>query len=75
MSRGYDEPNVVTNDVTNQSRVRTIVSYERGHRTDALGVASCLHIASDRVVAMNANARALADRAVVAVFVGSDWPR
>ena len=73
-SFGYSEPNVVTNDTTNQSRVRTTVYYEGGHRADALGIASCLHVGSDRVVAMDANARALADRAQVAVFVGSDWP-
>jgi hypothetical protein len=74
-SRGYDEPNVVTNDTSNQSRVRTTVYFEPGHRADALGVASCLHIGSDRVAPMDANARALADRAVVAVFVGADWAR
>ena len=74
-SLGYDEPNVVTNDTTNQSRARTTVYFERGHRADALGVASCLHLGSDRVAPMDANARELADRAVVAVFVGSDWPR
>jgi LytR cell envelope-related transcriptional attenuator len=72
---GYDEPNVVSNDVTNQSRARTMVFYEHGHRSDALGVASCLHIGSDRVVAMDANARALADRARVAIFVGYDRAR
>ena len=38
---------MVTNDTTNQSRARTTVYYERGHRADALGVASCLHIGSD----------------------------
>ena len=74
-SLGYDEPNVVTNDTTNQSRVRTTVYYEGGHRADALGVASCLHIGADRVASMDANARALADRAVVAVFVGADRAR
>jgi LytR cell envelope-related transcriptional attenuator len=74
-SLGYDEPNVVTNDTINQSRVRTIVYFEHGHRADALGVASCLHIGSDRVVPMDANARALADRADVAVFVGADSAR
>jgi hypothetical protein len=73
--RGYDEPILVNNDATNQARRRTMVYFERGHRTDALGVASCLHIGADRVVAMTAHARALADRAVVAVFVGPDWPR
>jgi hypothetical protein len=74
-SRGYDEPTVVTNDTTNQARARTTVYYEPGHRTDALGVASCLHIDSDRVVSMDANARALADRAQVAVFMGADQAR
>ena len=74
-SLGYDEPNVVINDTTNQSRVRTTVYYEGGHRADALGVASCLHIGSDRVAPMDADARALADRAVVAVFVGADRAR
>jgi hypothetical protein len=74
-SLGYDEPNVVTNDTTNQSRVRTTVYYEPGHRADALGVASCLHIGSDRVAPVDADARALADRAVVAVFVGADRAR
>jgi hypothetical protein len=74
-SRGYDEPTVVTNDTTNQSRVRTMVYFEPGHRADALGVASCVHIGSDRVAPMDAKARALADRAVVAVFVGADWGR
>ena len=73
-SRGYDEPNVVTNDTTNESRARTAVYYEPGHRADALGVAGCLHIGVDRVTAMDANARALADRAQVAVVVGADWP-
>ena len=74
-SLGYDEPNVVTNDTTNQSRVRTTVYYEPGHRADALGVASCLHIGSERVAPMDADACALADRAVVAVFVGADRAR
>ena len=74
-SFGYSEPNVVTNDTTNQSRVRTTVYYEPGHRADALGVASCLHIGSERVPPMDADARALADRAVVAVFVGADRAR
>jgi hypothetical protein len=74
-SLGYDEPIVVTNDTTNQTRARTSVYYEPGHRADALGVASCLHIGSDRVVAMDANTRALADRAQVAVFVGADRAR
>ena len=66
---------MVTNDATNQSRARTTVYYERGHRADALGVASCLHIGSDRVAPMDAHARALADRADVAVFLGADRAR
>jgi hypothetical protein len=70
VSLGYDQPNVVSNDPTNPSRTRTTVYFEHGHRADALGVASCLHIGSDRVVAMDARARALADRARVAIFVG-----
>ena len=74
-SLGYPEPNLVTNDPTNQSRARTTVYYQGGHRADALGVASCLHIGSDRVVPMDADARALADRADVAVFVGADRAR
>ena len=74
-SLGYDEPNVVTNDATNQSRVRTTVYYESGHRTDALGVASCLHLDADRVAPMDASERALADRAQVAVFIGADRAR
>ncbi len=72
---GYDEPNVVSNDTTDQSRARTTIYFEPGHRTDALGVASCLHIARDRVVPMVASARALADRAQVAIFVGYDRAR
>jgi hypothetical protein len=74
-SLGYNVPTVVSNDVSNQSRARTTVYYEGGHRADALGVASCLHIGSDRVAAMDANARALSDRAQVAVFVGADRAR
>jgi hypothetical protein len=74
-SLGYPEPNVVTNDVTNQSQARTTVYFERGHREDALGVASCLHIRSDRVQPMDAGERALADRAQVAIFVGADRAR
>ena len=57
---------------TNQSRTRTTVYYQGGHRADALGVASCLHIGSDRVVAMDTAARKLAGGVDVAVFVGAD---
>jgi hypothetical protein len=71
-SRGYREPDLVTNDTTNQSRVRTTVYYEAGHRTDAADVASCLAIRPDRVLPMGAGERAVADRADVAVFVGAD---
>jgi hypothetical protein len=71
-SLGYNVPNVVTNDTTNQTRAHTTIYYEPDHRSDALGVAGCLHIGSDRVAPMDANARALADRADVAVFVGAD---
>ena len=74
-SLGYSEPNIVTNDTTNQARARTTVYFERGHHEDALGVASCLHIGSDRVQPMDANERALSDRAHVAVFVGADRAR
>jgi hypothetical protein len=72
---GYSEPIVVTNDVSNQARARTTVYFERGHREDALGVASCLHIGSDRVQPMDASERTLADRAQVAIFVGADRAR
>ena len=69
---GYPEPTLVSDDPTNQSRTRTTVYYQGGHRADALGVASCLHIGSDRVVAMDTAARKLAGRVDVAVFVGAD---
>ena len=69
---GYDEPIVVTDDTTNQSRVRTAVYYQAGHREDALGVASCLAIRSERVRPMDASERAQADGADVAIFVGAD---
>jgi hypothetical protein len=74
-SVGYDEPMLVTNDPTNPSRARTTIYYQGGRRTDALGVASCLHVARDRVVQMDAAARQVAGSADVAVFVGADWGR
>jgi hypothetical protein len=74
-ANGYLEPNVVTNDTTNQSRQTTEVYYESGKRSAALGVAGCLNIGFDHVHPMNANARALADRAQVAVFLGADRAR
>ncbi len=72
-SRGYNAPDVVTNDMSNQSRQTSEVFYEDGYRTEAYGVADCLHIRFDHVHAMNANARALADRARIAVFLGADF--
>ena len=74
-SFGYPEPDLVTNDTSNQSRARTAVYYEPDHRADALGIASCLHLGSGRVAPMDANSRALSDRAQVAIFVGADWAR
>ena len=74
-SLGYQAASLITNDTTNQTRARTTVAYEGGHRADALGVASCLHIGSDRVVAMDSAERALSDRAQVAVFIGADRAR
>jgi negative regulator of sigma E activity len=71
-SKGYREPDLVTNDTTNQSRVRTSVYYEAGHRLDAADVASCLGVRSDRVLPMGVGERVVADRADVAVFVGAD---
>jgi hypothetical protein len=71
-SSGYSEPNVVPNDTTNQARALTTIYYEPGHKGDAQGVAGCLKIGFDRVVPMDANARALADRAEVAVYIGAD---
>jgi hypothetical protein len=71
-SVGYDEPRLVTNDPTNQSRTRTTIYYQGGHRADALGVASCLHVGQDRVVPMDVATRELAGSVDVAVFVGAD---
>ena len=75
VAKGYNEPDLVTNDTTDQTRSITEVFYEDGHRTEAYGVADCLGIRFDRVRPMNANARALADRADIAVFVGADRAR
>jgi LytR cell envelope-related transcriptional attenuator len=71
-ANGYDEPIVVTNDTTNQTREHSEVFYEPGHRNEGLAVAGCLGIRFDHVHPMNANARALADRADIAVFIGAD---
>jgi hypothetical protein len=71
-SKGYQQPNVVTNDTTNQARAATEIFYEAQARTAALDVAKILGVPAAQVKPMDANARALADRALVAVFVGSD---
>ncbi len=70
--KGYNEPNVVTNDTTNQARPTTQIYYEAKARAAALDVAKILGVPTAQVKAMDANARALADRAQVAVFVGAD---
>ncbi|MGZ8634082.1 MAG: LytR C-terminal domain-containing protein, partial [Solirubrobacteraceae bacterium] len=71
-TKGYNEPNVVTNDTTNQARPTTQVFYESKARAAALDVAKILGVPTAQVKPMDANARALADRAEVAVFVGAD---
>jgi hypothetical protein len=71
-AKGYNEPNVVTNDTTNQRRPTTLVYYEAKAHAAALDVAKILGVPTSQVKPMDANARALADRAQVAVFVGGD---
>jgi hypothetical protein len=71
-TKGYNEPNVVTNDTTNQARPTTQIYYEAKVRAAALDVAKILGVPTAQVKPMDANARALADRAEVAVFVGAD---
>ena len=71
-AKGYNEPNVVTNDTTNQRRPATQVFYEAKARAAAFDVAKVLGVPTSQVKPMDANARALADRAQVAVFVGGD---
>ena len=44
----------------------------RGTAPEAYAVADCLDIRFDRVQPMDANARVVADRAEIAVFVGAD---
>ena len=73
-SAGYHEPNVVTNDVTHQTRATTEIFYEARAQKAAFDVAAILGGRS-LVRPMNANARALADRARVAIFVGYDRAR
>ena len=70
--KGYNEPNVVTNDTTNQAPQDSQVFYEGKARAAALDVAKILGVPTTQVKPMDANARALADRAQVAVFVGAD---
>jgi hypothetical protein len=74
IASGYRE-GVVTNDTTNQQRPLSEVFYEPGHRTEAYAVADCLDIRFDRVHPMSANARVAADRAPIAVFIGTDKAR
>jgi LytR cell envelope-related transcriptional attenuator len=74
-TKGYNEPNVVTNDTTNQQRPTTQVFYEAKARAAALDVAKILGVPTAQVKPMDANARALADRAEVAVFMGADKAR
>jgi hypothetical protein len=71
-AKGYNEPNVVTNDTTNQARPATQVFYEPKARAAALDVAKILGVPTAQVKPMDANARALSDRAEVAVYVGAD---
>jgi hypothetical protein len=71
-AKGYNEPNVVTNDPTNQTRAVTQVYFEPKARPAALDVAKILGVKAINVKPMDANARALADRATVEVFIGAD---
>jgi hypothetical protein len=69
--KGYRE-GVVTNDSTNQQRQVTQIFYEPNAKPAALDVAKILRVAAANVKPMDANARVLADRAQVAIFVGAD---
>lgn len=69
--KGYRE-GVVTNDQTNQQHQVTEIFYEPDAKAAALDVAKILGVTAANVKAMDANARVLADRAQVAVFVGAD---
>jgi hypothetical protein len=71
IGKGYRE-GVVTNDQTNQQHPVTEVFYEPNAKTAALDVAKILGVKAANVKPMDANARVLADRAQVAVFVGAD---
>jgi hypothetical protein len=74
-SRGYNEPNLVTNDTTYQARATTEIYFGAGARAAAVDVAGTLGVRSAHIRPMDANARALGHRAKVVVFIGSDWPR
>jgi hypothetical protein len=70
-AKGYRE-GVVTNDTTNQQRPVTQIYYEPNAKAPALDVAKILGVKAINVKPMDANARVAADRAQVAVFVGTD---
>jgi hypothetical protein len=69
--KGYNE-GAVTNDPANQQHPITQVYYEPTAKAAALDVAKILGVKAVNVKPMDANARVLADRAQVAVFVGAD---
>jgi hypothetical protein len=69
--KGYRE-GAVTNDPANQQRPVTQVFYEPSGKAAALDVAKILGVKAANVKPMDANARVLAERAQVAVFVGAD---
>jgi hypothetical protein len=69
--KGYRE-GAVTNDPSNQQHPVTEVFYEPNAKPAALDVAKILAVKAANVKPMDANARVLADRAQVAVFVGAD---
>ena len=70
-AKGY-RPGVVTNDTTDQQRPVTQIFYEPAGKAAALDVAKILAVKAVNVKPMDANARVAADRAQVAVFVGTD---
>jgi hypothetical protein len=71
IANGFRE-GVVTNDTTNQQRRRTTIYYAVGYREQAQTAAGCLHSSLGRILPMDANARAMGDRADVVVFIGAD---
>jgi LytR cell envelope-related transcriptional attenuator len=70
-AKGYRE-GVVTNDTTDQQRPLTQIFYEPAGKAAAADVAKILGVKAVNVKPMDANARVAADRAQVAVFVGTD---